>query len=255
MLRFALPAGGESLGLQWDQRPHQVGRRRGRRAEGAAGRAAVQPSACPRRFSVSKRIFVVGFGLYGSIHGPTDYQVNIQVRAGPPLPPGLGDAHSRSGAHCRPTPPRSSTRTATRCWARTTPASAATARPAPSASCSRSPWRSCPTSTTRPAPRLRWVRAPGPEPPRPEPRPHRLPPPGPRFPLRHQGAAEGDPRVAHHGRQDLLHLLLRGREQQWHVGGGRAAPRGHLLHVGPPRPARSSTSGQAPQRGTGGPHP
>lgn len=32
------------------------------------------------RFSVNRRIFVVGFGLYGSIHGPTDYQVNIQVR-------------------------------------------------------------------------------------------------------------------------------------------------------------------------------
>uniref|UniRef100_A0A8C9SP29 BTB domain containing 2 n=1 Tax=Scleropages formosus TaxID=113540 RepID=A0A8C9SP29_SCLFO len=31
------------------------------------------------RFSVSRRIFVVGFGLYGSIHGPTDYQVNIQI--------------------------------------------------------------------------------------------------------------------------------------------------------------------------------
>ncbi|XP_062816500.1 BTB/POZ domain-containing protein 2 isoform X2 [Anolis carolinensis] len=30
------------------------------------------------RFSVNKRIFIVGFGLYGSIHGPTDYQVNIQ---------------------------------------------------------------------------------------------------------------------------------------------------------------------------------
>ncbi|OWK12375.1 hypothetical protein Celaphus_00003579 [Cervus elaphus hippelaphus] len=39
------------------------------------------------RFSVNKRIFVVGFGLYGSIHGPTDYQVNIQV-----LPPPLGPA-------------------------------------------------------------------------------------------------------------------------------------------------------------------
>ncbi|NXP72439.1 BTBD2 protein, partial [Ramphastos sulfuratus] len=34
---------------------------------------------CPCRFSVNKRIFVVGFGLYGSIHGPTDYQVNIQI--------------------------------------------------------------------------------------------------------------------------------------------------------------------------------
>lgn len=31
------------------------------------------------RFSVSRRIFIVGFGLYGSIHGPTDYQVNIQI--------------------------------------------------------------------------------------------------------------------------------------------------------------------------------
>ncbi|XP_023267331.1 BTB/POZ domain-containing protein 2-like [Seriola lalandi dorsalis] len=31
------------------------------------------------RFSVNRRIFVVGFGLYGSIHGPTDYQVNIQI--------------------------------------------------------------------------------------------------------------------------------------------------------------------------------
>ncbi|XP_020636456.3 BTB/POZ domain-containing protein 2 isoform X2 [Pogona vitticeps] len=27
------------------------------------------------RFSVNKRIFIVGFGLYGSIHGPTDYQI------------------------------------------------------------------------------------------------------------------------------------------------------------------------------------
>ncbi|KAJ8270062.1 hypothetical protein GJAV_G00109920 [Gymnothorax javanicus] len=31
------------------------------------------------RFLVNRRIFVVGFGLYGSIHGPTDYQVNIQI--------------------------------------------------------------------------------------------------------------------------------------------------------------------------------
>uniref|UniRef100_A0A8C7ZLT8 BTB (POZ) domain containing 2b n=1 Tax=Oryzias sinensis TaxID=183150 RepID=A0A8C7ZLT8_9TELE len=31
------------------------------------------------RFSVNRRIFIVGFGLYGSIHGPTDYQVNIQI--------------------------------------------------------------------------------------------------------------------------------------------------------------------------------
>ncbi|MEE6487376.1 hypothetical protein FKM82_014875 [Ascaphus truei] len=31
------------------------------------------------RFSVNRRIFVVGFAMYGSIHGPTDYQVNIQI--------------------------------------------------------------------------------------------------------------------------------------------------------------------------------
>ncbi|XP_023055029.1 BTB/POZ domain-containing protein 2-like [Piliocolobus tephrosceles] len=37
------------------------------------------PVLCHGRFSVNKRIFVVGFGLYGSIHGPTDYQVNIQI--------------------------------------------------------------------------------------------------------------------------------------------------------------------------------
>ena len=36
-------------------------------------------SLFPLSFSVNRRIFVVGFGLYGSIHGPTDYQVNIQV--------------------------------------------------------------------------------------------------------------------------------------------------------------------------------
>jgi PHR domain. len=31
------------------------------------------------RFIVDRRIFVVGFGLYGSIHGPTEYHVNLQV--------------------------------------------------------------------------------------------------------------------------------------------------------------------------------
>lgn len=35
---------------------------------------------CDRiRFTVNRRIFVVGFGLYGSIHGPTDYRVSIQI--------------------------------------------------------------------------------------------------------------------------------------------------------------------------------
>ncbi|XP_055866692.1 BTB/POZ domain-containing protein 1-like isoform X2 [Biomphalaria glabrata] len=31
------------------------------------------------RFMVNRRIYVVGFGLYGSIHGPTEYSVNIQI--------------------------------------------------------------------------------------------------------------------------------------------------------------------------------
>ncbi len=31
------------------------------------------------RFVVDRKIFVVGFGLYGSIHGPSEYQVNIQI--------------------------------------------------------------------------------------------------------------------------------------------------------------------------------
>lgn len=31
------------------------------------------------KFNVDRRIFVVGFGLYGSIHGPTEYQVTIQI--------------------------------------------------------------------------------------------------------------------------------------------------------------------------------
>lgn len=31
------------------------------------------------RFSVNKRIFVVGLGLYGAIHGPSDYNVKLQI--------------------------------------------------------------------------------------------------------------------------------------------------------------------------------
>lgn len=31
------------------------------------------------RFSVDKRIFVVGFGLYGSFFGMTEYEVQLQV--------------------------------------------------------------------------------------------------------------------------------------------------------------------------------
>lgn len=31
------------------------------------------------RFTVDQRIFVVGFGLYGSYFGPTEYEVHLQV--------------------------------------------------------------------------------------------------------------------------------------------------------------------------------
>jgi len=31
------------------------------------------------RFMVNRKIFLVGFGLYGSIHGATEYAVTIQV--------------------------------------------------------------------------------------------------------------------------------------------------------------------------------
>ena len=39
----------------------------------------VAKTSCFYRFIVDRRIFVVGFGLYGSIHGPSEYQVNIQI--------------------------------------------------------------------------------------------------------------------------------------------------------------------------------
>lgn len=121
--REPLPAGGEPLGLQRHQRPRQVGGRgAGRKAwgqgsqeglpAGGVGRCVGLGAAAVRsrgsisllhvwlRFSVSKRIFVVGFGLYGSIHGPTDYQVNIQV---PTLAPGPRDIPPiRVSALCPP---------------------------------------------------------------------------------------------------------------------------------------------------------
>lgn len=50
-----------------------------------SGKFGLTSLLCSCRFSVNKRIFVVGFGLYGSIHGPTDYQVNIQVILSPAL--------------------------------------------------------------------------------------------------------------------------------------------------------------------------
>ncbi|KAK8761710.1 hypothetical protein V5799_027014, partial [Amblyomma americanum] len=35
--------------------------------------------AAALRFAVDRKIFVLGYGLYGSIHGPSDYDVNIQL--------------------------------------------------------------------------------------------------------------------------------------------------------------------------------
>jgi BTB/POZ domain-containing protein 1/2 len=31
------------------------------------------------RFSVDKKIYVIGFGLYGSIHGPAEYSANVEI--------------------------------------------------------------------------------------------------------------------------------------------------------------------------------
>lgn len=56
------------------------------------------------RFSVNKRIFVVGFGLYGSIHGPTDYQVNIQVLRAPAPPQILPQTPPQARPRPRPHP-------------------------------------------------------------------------------------------------------------------------------------------------------
>ncbi|GAB1292281.1 BTB/POZ domain-containing protein 1 [Apodemus speciosus] len=43
------------------------------------GRIKFSENCSFTKFTVNRRISVVGFGLYGSIHGPTDYQVNIQI--------------------------------------------------------------------------------------------------------------------------------------------------------------------------------
>lgn len=117
------------------------------------------------RFSVNRRIFVVGFGLYGSIHGPTDYQVNIQVwvrtftrvsclfvaRFSIYFVGRLRWDCGWFGLCCRC---RSSTRTVTRCWARMIQDSAAMGQPTPSESCSKSQWRYYQTWTTLPV--LHW---------------------------------------------------------------------------------------------------
>lgn len=72
------------MGLQWYQRQNQVRQRSSTPATEKVEMVSnfsfslhFKFSLC--RFNVNRRISVVGFGLYGSIHGPTDYQVNIQV--------------------------------------------------------------------------------------------------------------------------------------------------------------------------------
>ncbi|XP_060037986.1 BTB/POZ domain-containing protein 2 isoform X1 [Erinaceus europaeus] len=181
VLRFALPAGGESLGLQWDQRPHQVLREQAHLRGGLrAVRLHPRPHGLPSQHPDHP---------HGQQHGAGPERHRLQLR--------------RLGRHL--------------------PRHVQGARGDPA---------------QRQLHGLRHAQ-------------------GPRLPLWHQGAAEGDPRVSHHGRQDLLHLLLRGREQQRDVGGGRAAPRGHLLHVAPPRPAPHAATHlvKPPSEGLGDPHP
>lgn len=72
------------MGVQWYQRQNQVRQRSSTppiekivMVSNFSFSLHFKISLC--RFNVNRRISVVGFGLYGSIHGPTDYQVNIQV--------------------------------------------------------------------------------------------------------------------------------------------------------------------------------
>lgn len=70
------------MGVHWYQRQNQVRRRYYTLAPQMKVKwflmsLCLKISLC--RFNVNRRISIVGFGLYGSIHGPTDYQVNIQV--------------------------------------------------------------------------------------------------------------------------------------------------------------------------------
>lgn len=44
-----------------------------------AGKPALHFYISIHRFIVDRRIFVVGFGMYGSIHGPSEYEVTIQI--------------------------------------------------------------------------------------------------------------------------------------------------------------------------------
>lgn len=98
------------------------------------------------RFSVNRRIFVVGFGLYGSIHGPTDYQVNIQVwnklTSNIVLNFYLCDINL---CFLSLSQFRSFTQTVTQCWARMIQVSVVMGQPTPSELCLRSLWRYCQT--------------------------------------------------------------------------------------------------------------
>ncbi len=39
----------------------------------------VSPDVVYFRFKVDRKIYVVGFGLYGSIHGQSEYETSIEV--------------------------------------------------------------------------------------------------------------------------------------------------------------------------------
>lgn len=76
-----------ALGLQWHHGPHSVrGTQRLFRAELRSehkSERAVKKGCCPLcRFMVNRKIFVIGFGLYGSIHGAAEYSVRIEVSFG-----------------------------------------------------------------------------------------------------------------------------------------------------------------------------
>lgn len=54
---------------------------------------------------------------------------------------------------------------------------------------------------------------------------------GPRLSLWDEGDAKGNARVVIHRHKDVFHLLLCGRQQQWHFSRGRTDSWGDLLHI------------------------